>query len=268
MTTATNTTLPKIGEVRTSPKGVRVKWDGGKWVPVNATAAAAKTGTPAAAAPPAAAVPTLPALTGRELADVSDRRQDLSNLYDDALVSYNEQVQNLAREADQMNRQTARAGYGSGLALREDLSSRGLGFSPMFLNKGMREIAGQVAAARASITGQEAARKTALQRMLDSAKQARDLGISRLDRDVALNRSAGLDGLAGVALTPPGAPVAATPRVSGQVGARPTTLPTVTTPTAAVSATPTYGPWGIGAPPKSTKPKRNVFGGVSGRTVR
>jgi len=194
------TKLPALGATRTGKGGGTLRWNGKKWKKVPGAPANSAASPTSPQAP--AFVPTLPSLSAEQFAGYGDLRQDASNLYENALVSYNEQMGGLGIEADKFNNQADRAGYSSGVALREQLSGGGLGFSPMFLNKGMRSIAGQIADAKANAAGERSAREYALQRMLSDAENARTQAISRIDRDMALTRSAGLAKLADQPLTP------------------------------------------------------------------
>jgi hypothetical protein len=197
MTTRDKKSTPVKGATRINKNGVRQRFDGAKWVKTTR-----QPGSNPAAAVQTAPAPALPALTADEFARFSDIRQDVSNMYEGALTSYNEQMAALGQAADQFNNRTDRAGFSAGLGLREQLSDSGLGFSPMFLNKGMRSLAGQVADAKAEARGERSARESALGRMLSDAENARTQTISRLDRDMALTRSAGLVDMAGNPLTP------------------------------------------------------------------
>jgi hypothetical protein len=255
--------VPEKGTRRTKQDGTVVRWNGQKWVPVK---------NQTAATPTEPLVPELPALTAEELAKFTDLRQDYGQAYEKALVSYNQQMANLNLAADKMLNEQARAGYAGGQQLRSNLSEGGLGFSPMFLNRGMRDISNQIAAARAETIGERTSKQDALNQMLVEAEAARNLSVSRLDRDMALARSASLAEQAGQPLVPgtvTGGPAMPAPAAGGQQrpagGQRPRTVVPRTTSVPRIPAVmaprqpvPTSGPWGMGPPPTTRKRPSNI----------
>jgi inosine/xanthosine triphosphate pyrophosphatase family protein len=85
-----------------------------------------------------------------------------------------------------------RGGYESGQQLREQLSEGGLGFSPMFLGKGMRDIAQQTANEAARLTAERTAQEEAMTRQLDISRRERDAELERLRIQSLIDRSAKL----------------------------------------------------------------------------
>jgi hypothetical protein len=108
-----------------------------------------------------------------------------------------EELGNLNIWADQADNAAQRSGYQAGTALRANLSDSGLGFSPMFVGRGMRDINNQVAAARNQITGQRGAREAALARMLQDAEFSNERTLANINSQRAMLRSQPGRGLLG-----------------------------------------------------------------------
>jgi len=141
--------------------------------------------------------PVLPGLSTEEEFYFNQIATDAASDLERARKDQRTQLGNLNIWASQADNALQRDGYQTGTALREQLSDRGLGFSPMFLNRGMRDIAGQVAAGRNDITGQRAAREEALKRMVENAELSQRRLLSSIESQRAIARSNPSRGLLG-----------------------------------------------------------------------
>lgn len=140
---------------------------------------------------------TLPGLTAEQEAQFDAMRGAYDEQFKQAENMRAEGLSRLGLETGQADNRLRRQGYQSGVALRDVLSERGLGFSPMFLNRGMRDISGQVAAQRSDLQSQRASREEALNRMFQQAEQDRNRRIAELELQRALIQSAPSSGLIG-----------------------------------------------------------------------
>lgn len=163
------------------------------WQPVRPSNTAAGGGSWMNARPAVGAPPTyrgvLPGLSAEEEFYFNDMISQAALAQQRANDMSAEELQRLGLWVNQRDNALQREGYQAGTALRERLSEGGLGFSPMFLNRGMREIAGQVAAGRADVAAQRAAREEALRRMVQDAELSYGQIRSRAEAEKAMRRS-------------------------------------------------------------------------------
>jgi hypothetical protein len=125
--------------------------------------------------------PTLPALTADQIAYFGLRAGEAGQALSRAELDRGDELSRLGLWESQQDNRLKRQGYQAGRSLRDELSGSGLGFSPMFVNRGMRDISGQVAASRADVSSQVASRQEALKRMVDQARDMYNTTMSRIE---------------------------------------------------------------------------------------
>jgi hypothetical protein len=131
----------------------------------------------------------LQALSADQIAYFGLRADEARQALSRAKLDRGDELSRLGLWQSQQDNRLKRQGYQAGRSLRDQLSGSGLGFSPMFVNRGMRDIAGQVAAGRADVSAQAAARQEALKRMVDQARDMYNTTMSRIDQERLLAQS-------------------------------------------------------------------------------
>jgi hypothetical protein len=141
--------------------------------------------------------PTLADLTPEEIAYFDSQGDETLRSRQRAINEQAEGMGRLALWAGQRGNAISRSGYQGGVNLRNSLSENGLGFSPMFLNRGMREIANQVATQQATVTTERTAKEEALARAVNQARDQHKSNLARIEAEKAMRRSQLQRGLLG-----------------------------------------------------------------------
>jgi hypothetical protein len=179
-----------VGTVKKGKGDYDVRWNGNKWVKVKGSEGkySQTTTTTTTPAPP----PELPALSAEEQMMYDQQIGVAGQGYKNLEAQTAEQRGLLLQRYQDTLEAMKRGGYESGQQLREQLSEGGLGFSPMFLGKGMRDIAQQTANETARLTAERAAQEEAMTRQLDISRRERDAELERLRIQSLIDRSAKL----------------------------------------------------------------------------
>jgi hypothetical protein len=178
-----------VGTVKKGKGNYDVRWNGIKWVKVKGSEGKyTPAATPGAVAPP----PELPALSAEEQMMYDQQIGVTGQGYKNLEAQTAEQRGLLLQRYQDTLESMKRGGYESGQQLREQLSEGGLGFSPMFLGKGMRDIAQQTANEAARLTAERTAQEEAMTRQLDISRRERDAELERLRIQSLIDRSAKL----------------------------------------------------------------------------
>ena len=179
-----------IGTIKKGRGNYDVRWNGRKWVKVKGSESKYPAATPTPETPVVAPPPELPALSTEEQLmydyNIGAAGQGVKELETSTAKQQGLLLQRYKDTLDAMSR----GGYASGQQLREQLSEGGLGFSPMFLGKGMRDIAQQTGAEQSRLTAEKTAQEEAMLLALEAAKTARIAELERLRIQSLVDRSA------------------------------------------------------------------------------